>query len=131
MSPVTTYHVNPSLTNDDLNDLFRVAWPDHTDRDFTPILQHSLVYIGACQDSRLVGFVNVVWDGGIHAFLLDTTVHPQHQRQGVGAALVQHAITESRARRIHWLHVDYEPHLEHFYRSCGFQPTLAGLLRLG
>lgn len=131
MSPATTYHVNPSLTNDDLNDLFRVAWPDHTDRDFTPILQHSLVYIGACQDSRLVGFVNVAWDGGIHAFLLDTTVHPQHQRQGVGAALVQHAIIEARARGIHWLHVDYEPHLDHFYRSCGFQPTLAGLLRLG
>jgi hypothetical protein len=29
-----------------------------------------------------------------------------------------------------WLHVDYEPHLDSFYRACGFQPTLAGLLEL-
>ena len=31
---------------------------------------------------------------------------------------------------MHWLHVDYEPHLEPFYRACGFTPTLAGLLGL-
>ena len=29
-----------------------------------------------------------------------------------------------------WLHVDYEPHLDGFYRGCGFRPTAAGLLRL-
>jgi hypothetical protein len=28
------------------------------------------------------------------------------------------------------LHVDYEPHLDGFYRGCGFRPTAAGLLRL-
>jgi hypothetical protein len=29
-----------------------------------------------------------------------------------------------------WLHVDFEPHLEGFYRGCGFTPTPAGLIRL-
>jgi len=29
-----------------------------------------------------------------------------------------------------WLHVGYEPHLDDFYRRCGFIPTAAGLLRL-
>jgi hypothetical protein len=33
-------------------------------------------------------------------------------------------------RGVVWLHVDHEPHLERFYRACGFEPTLAGLLRL-
>ena len=28
----------------------------------------------AREDSELVGFVNVAWDGGVHAFLLDTLV---------------------------------------------------------
>ena len=32
------------------------------------------------------------------------------------------------ARGIEWIHVDYEPHLDGFYRACGFQPTLAGLI---
>jgi hypothetical protein len=26
--------------------------------------------------------------------------------------------------------VDYEPHLDPFYRACGFVPTLAGLICL-
>jgi hypothetical protein len=30
-----------------------------------------------------------------------------------------------------WLFVDFEPHLETFYlESCGFRPTLAGLVHL-
>ena len=29
-----------------------------------------------------------------------------------------------------WLHVDFEPHLEGFYRACGFRPTAAGLIDL-
>jgi hypothetical protein len=27
-------------------------------------------------DRALIGFVNVAWDGGDHAFLIDTKVHP-------------------------------------------------------
>jgi hypothetical protein len=40
------------------------------------VLQHSLTWITASSDGVLVGFVNVATDGGAHAFLLDTTVHP-------------------------------------------------------
>jgi GNAT superfamily N-acetyltransferase len=124
------YRLNPPLTNEALNTLFRTAWPNYTDTDFTPILSRSLVYVGAFQELELVGFVNVAWDGGIHAFLLDTTVHAQYQRLGIGVQLVRHAAEASRVKGIQWLHVDYEPHLDHFYQSCGFKPTLAGLLDL-
>jgi hypothetical protein len=31
----------------------------------------------------LVGFVNLAWDGGDHAFFLDTKVAGEHQRQGI------------------------------------------------
>ena len=124
------YQLNPTVTNADLNRLFATAWPDHRDLDFAPVLNRSLVYICAYREMELVGFVNVAWDGGIHAFLLDTTVHPAYQRQGIGMKLVQEAAAAAKAKGIHWLHVDYEPHLESFYRQCGFQPTLAGLMRL-
>jgi hypothetical protein len=29
-----------------------------------------------------------------------------------------------------WIHVDYHPELHTFYRSCGFAPVDAGLIRL-
>ena len=123
--------VSPLLSNDQLNALFDAAWPDHRYIDFSPILQRSLATICAYANSLLIGFVNLVWDGGVHVFLLDTTVHPAWQRRGVGQALVRAAIEQARARGAHWLHVDYEPHLDAFYRGCGFSHTSAGLIRLG
>lgn len=125
-----TILVNPPLADDALNRLFAAAWPGHTPRAFAPILRHSLAYLGAFADDQLVGFVNLAWDGGVHAFLLDPTVHPRWQRRGLGARLVHTAADVARAHGVEWLHVDYKPHLDAFYRACGFTPTLAGLRRL-
>lgn len=125
-----SYRISSPVTDDELNQLFAAAWPDHRWVDFATVLAHSLAYVCAYNDKTLVGFVNVAWDGGIHAFLLDTTVHRDHQRRGVGRRMVELATAEARRRGMEWLHVDYEPHLESFYRSCGFTPTLAGLIRL-
>lgn len=76
-------------------------------------------------------FVHAVWDGGSHAFLLDTMVAPDHQHQGIGTRIVSALIQELPDLEIDWLHVDYEPHLSSFYRTaCGFHATNAGLLRL-
>ncbi len=93
------------------------------------VLSRSLCWVTAHAEGRLVGSVNVAWDGGIHAFLLDTAVHPEYGRRGTGTALVRQAATEVARLGAGWLHVDYEPHLEGFYRGCGFVHTSAGLLR--
>jgi GNAT superfamily N-acetyltransferase len=124
-----TYRLSPPTTNDELNALFAVSWPEHTPIDFSPILQRSLAYVCAYAREQLVGFVNLAWDGGIHAFVLDTTVHPKQRRRGIGRQLVLTAADAARERGIVWLHVDYEPHLDSFYKGCGFQHTHAGLLR--
>ncbi|GIF41590.1 GNAT family N-acetyltransferase [Actinoplanes xinjiangensis] len=93
--------------------------------------RHALTWVGAFEDGRLAGFVQVCWDGGSHAFILDTAVDPDRQRHGLGARLVAAAAAEARAAGCEWLHVDFEPHLEKFYLDgCGFRPTRAGLLRL-
>jgi GNAT superfamily N-acetyltransferase len=125
-----SYQISPAVANDALNPLFAAAWPDHVWCDFTPVLSRSLAYVCAYWQDRLIGFVNLAWDGGIHAFLLDTTVHPDVQRRGVGRELVLRAAQTGRERGIEWLHVDYEPHLASFYRGCGFRHTEAGLMRL-
>jgi GNAT superfamily N-acetyltransferase len=118
------------VTNEDLNALFAASWPEHPWCDFHSILSHSLAYVCAYQGERLVGYVNLAWDGGIHAFVLDTTVHPGTRRRGIGTELVKRAGAVARERGIVWLHVDFEPHLREFYRRCGFRHTEAGLMRL-
>ncbi len=92
---------------------------------------HSRSWVGAFTDGRLVGFVHAVWDGGNHAFLLDTAVAQDSRRQGIGTQVIAALVQDLRELGTEWLHVDYEPHLESLYReACGFRPTRASLLRL-
>ncbi len=124
------YQLSPVVANVELNALFAAAWPGHTTSDFQPILRRSLAYVCAYRGQDLLGFVNLAWDGGIHAFLLDTTVHPSVQRVGIGRSLVNRAVAAAREHGIEWIHVDYEPRLREFYRQCGFVHTEAGLIQL-
>jgi GNAT superfamily N-acetyltransferase len=79
----------------------------------------------------LVGFVNVAWDGGVHAFLLDTLITTTLRRQGFGIRLVEEAVRQVKTTGCEWLHVDFEPHLKVFYlEACGFRSTDAGVIRL-
>ncbi len=87
-------------------------------------------YICACRGDELIGFVNLAWDGGIHAFVLDTTVHPNFRRRGVGRRLVTLAVEAARERGVEWVHADFEPHFRGFYYACGFRRTEAGVLHL-
>jgi Acetyltransferase (GNAT) family len=82
-------------------------------------------------DGAAVGFVNVAWDGGDHAFLLDTKTRVDVQHEGIATALVRIATLEAKAAGCEWLHVDYQEALAPFYEgACGFRPTRAGLIRL-
>ncbi|MGH8877795.1 MAG: GNAT family N-acetyltransferase [Stackebrandtia sp.] len=92
--------------------------------------RHSLTWITAIESGALVGFVNIVTDGGAHCFLLDTVVSPDRQGLGIGRRLVAEAVDAAREGGCQWLHVDYEDDLHGFYAGCGFRPTSAGLLRL-
>ncbi len=123
--------VSPPLADAELDALFAAAWPDHVPRGHAATLARSLAWCAAFEAGALVGFVNVAWDGGAHAFLLDPTVHPAHRRRGVGLALVRAAAAAAAERGARWLHVDYEPALAPFYAAAGFRHTEAGLIRLG
>ncbi|KUL47180.1 GNAT family N-acetyltransferase [Streptomyces antimycoticus] len=97
----------------------------------TQVHRHSLGWVCAREDVRLVGFVNVAWDGGVHAFVLDTMVAQDMRKTGVGTELVTTAAQGARAADCEWLHVDFEQHLRPFYfDACGFRPTDAGLIAL-
>ena len=93
--------------------------------------RHSLGWVCAYGESRLVGFVNVAWDGGVHAFVVDTVVADGARRRGVGTRLLELAARESRSAGCQWLHVDFGEELRPFYvGSCGFAPTPAGVMAL-
>jgi GNAT superfamily N-acetyltransferase len=94
--------------------------------------RHSVGWVCARSRAELVGFVNVVWDGGAHAFLLDTVVAEGALHQGIGTNLVHTAAEWVRRSGCRWLQVDFEDHLQGFYLgACGFRSTPAGVMDLG
>ncbi len=102
-----------------------VAWNARMER-------YSLGWVTARdQDDALVGFCNVVTDGGEHAWLQDVVVDPSQQRTGIGRDMILLANAQAAAAGTTWMHVDFAPeHREFYLDACGFEPTDAGLRRL-
>lgn len=113
---------------DELQALFGRAWGGSGKPGYDRVLERSFTWVTAHDDRRLVGFVNVAWDGGVHFFMLDTTVDPDYQRQGVGTELVRQAIAACRGHG-EWMHVDSDLELmERLYFVAGFDRTDAGVV---
>ena len=131
---MTDYSWRGPFTNPELNALHAEGFGHRLlDDDWrAQVSRHSLGWVCAREGGQLVGFVNVAWDGGAHAFLLDTLAAARVRRRGVGTRLVAVAADGARAAGCEWLHVDFEDHLRSFYfGGCGFSPTDAGLIALG
>jgi GNAT superfamily N-acetyltransferase len=95
------------------------------------VAAHSLGWVTAREGGSLTGFVNVLWDGEVHAWLQDVMVAAVSRHRGVGRQLVATARDGARAAGCEWLHVDFADDLAAFYLdACGFQPTRAGLMAL-
>ncbi|MET8639573.1 GNAT family N-acetyltransferase [Streptomyces sp. NPDC004074] len=128
-----TYEWRGRFDNATLNALHADGFgPPVAETDWRERLErYSLGWVCAREEGDLIGFVNVAWDGGVHAFLLDTVVAQRLRAKGIGTALVAAAAREARAARCEWLHVDFEEHLRSFYfDACGFKETTAGLIAL-
>jgi predicted N-acetyltransferase YhbS len=126
-------HWRGDFDNGEVNELHAEAFEHRVLEDDwqAQVHKHSLGWVCARDGARIVGFVNVAWDGGVHAFVLDTMVRAGAARQGIGTELVTVSVAESRAAGCEWLHVDFDDHLREFYfDACGFEPTNAGLIKL-
>ncbi len=93
--------------------------------------RYSLGWVVARDGSRFVGFVNVLWDGLVHAYLEDVMVSAEARHRGVGVGLVRAARDGAGAAGCEFLHVNFDEELRTFYiDACGFAPTLGGLMEL-
>ena len=123
-----------AFTNAEVNALHAEAFGTEVFDDWDWVAQlerHSLGWVTARDDERLAGFVNVIGDGEVHAWIQDTMVAADQRHRGIGTALVRHATDAARAAGCQFLHVDFEDHLRGFYLgACGFAPTNAGLIEL-
>ncbi len=133
VTAMISYEWRGAVANPELNALHAEGFGHRVlDDDWQAQLAgHSLGWVCARNEGALVGFVNVAWDGGVHAFILDTLVAVAARRRGIGTRLVAVAAQHARAAGCEWLHVDFDDELIPFYfDGCGFRPTNAGLIAL-
>lgn len=130
------YRWRGQFTNREVNALHAEAFDtrvyDESEWNWTDLVsRHSLGWVVARDGADLAGFVNVLWDGLVHAWLQDTMVAARARGKGIGTGLVAYAVEGARAAGCEYLHVDFEDHLRPFYfDACGFTATNAGLLHL-
>jgi len=130
------YEWRGSFGNDEVNRLHAEAFEtrvfDEAEWNWRDLVErHSLGWVVARHGTTLVGFVNVLWDGLVHAWIQDTMVAKAARHQGVGVGLIALARDHARQAGCEWLHVDFDDDLRPFYvDACGFTPASAGLIAL-
>ena len=129
-----TYRWRADVDNVEIDRLHSEAFEtaDSDWRDWQAALTgQSLGWVAARDGDELVGFVNVVWDGLLHAWIQDTMVTTARRSQGIGTQLVTMAREQAKGAGCQWLHVDFDDSLgDFYYGACGFSPTSAGLIEV-
>ena len=131
-----TFEWRGAFTNAEVNALHAEAFEtkvfDESEWNWAELVHsHSLGWVVARDGADLVGFVNVLWDGLVHAWLQDVMVATKARGQGIGTALVRRSRDGAKAAGCEYLHVDFDDHLSTFYYdACGFTPAKAGLITL-
>ena len=83
---------------------------------------HSLCILSAWEEDRLLGLIRAVGDGHSIVFIQDLLVHPDHQRRGVGTALMRELLRRYAHVYQIQLVTDNTEKTKAFYRSMGLVP---------
>ena len=100
-----------------------VGWTAYTDHpeQLRKGFENSMLTLAAYEDDQLLGIIRVVGDGHTIVFVQDILVFPEHQRKGIGSALLQAILDRySHVRQIE-LATDNTLKTITFYKSMGFR----------
>lgn len=106
-----------------------VGWTAYTD---TPEVlkrgfRNSLLTLAAYDGDQLLGLIRTVGDGETIVYIQDILVSPEHQRTGIGTALIQAVLERFKEVRQIVLATDHTQKTISFYESQGF----AQMTRMG
>ncbi|GAB2864609.1 GNAT family N-acetyltransferase [Lentzea nigeriaca] len=115
------------LTEDDLAGFF-VGWPTPpSPAQHLAVLRGSYRVVIARSDDTVIGFVNMISDGVLTAFIPWLEVRPEFQDQGVGTELMRRILAEAE----HMYSVDLicDEELKTFYERLGMTAWTGMMLR--
>jgi GNAT superfamily N-acetyltransferase len=122
--PLVQVRDDDTIDDDELVRLYRaVGWVAYT-RDPESLVQaisNSTYVATARRKGQLIGLARGLSDDVSIFYLQDILVHPDHQRTGVGKALLARCLDRFSHVRGKVLLTDDRPEQLALYRSCGFE----------
>lgn len=121
------FQTDPLPEMSDLVGLYQsVGWSLYSNdpERLTTAIERSDWVLTAWVNKELVGLARALTDGAFITYLQDVLVHPDHQRVGIGRALLARWLEDHSSVRQRVLMTDDEPKQLAFYQSLG-------LLRVG
>jgi len=100
-----------------------VGWTAYTDHPevLRKGFENAMLTLAAYAGDELLGILRAVGDGYTIVYVQDILVFPEHQRKGIGSALLQAVLDRySHVRQI-VLATDNTPETIAFYKSMGFR----------
>ena len=100
-----------------------VGWVAYTDHPevLKKGFENSLLTLAAYKGDQLLGIIRTVGDGHTIVFVQDILVFPEHQRKGIGTALLKAILDRYNYVRQIELATDNTPKTIAFYKSMGFR----------
>ena len=89
-------------------------------------LNQSWYCLSAYQDNILVGFGRMIYDGVVHALILDLIVRPEYQNKGIGKTILNKLVDKCRQHRIRDIQLFSVKGKAEFYHKCGFRERPEG-----
>ncbi|PPA71700.1 GNAT family N-acetyltransferase [Jeotgalibacillus proteolyticus] len=107
-----------------------IGW-ERRDQDFPLLFERCNFWAGVrSNEGTLAGFGYICGMGLQHGYIEDIIVHPDHQKKGIGKALIKGLLEEAEKRGIEIVTLTFSEEHAEFYQSCGFTLSTGGVWRV-
>ncbi|HEY6607926.1 MAG TPA: GNAT family N-acetyltransferase [Candidatus Limnocylindria bacterium] len=125
MSATVRVETDASLSADEVNAAYAwVEWPEREPWRLEAMSRTCTWIAARDHDGELMGIARLLDDGGLHVSLWDVIVRPEHQRNGIGTALVRAALEQCADRRL--VALVSTPAAVPFFAAMGFSTESHG-----
>lgn len=125
---ITYKHYMPSMDTVEIADGFFDGWPNPPSKAVhRKILENSYLSIVAIEGNRIVGFVNIVSDGVLSAYIPLLEVVKDYQGQGIGKKLVEEALAATKD--LYMIDVACDDDVVPFYEKFGMMKSNSMIFR--
>ncbi len=117
-----------NLSNIEIADGFFENWSKHPDKDkHRKIMMNSYKTIIAIDNKKIIGFINIISDGFLSAYIPLLEVIPEYRGRGIGKNLVKFALEE--VKHIYMIDLSCDDNLVEFYKKFDMYKTNAMFIR--